>query len=429
MGRPRNCWSLSVGERGHRVTVYERVPDGALWLRWWAPATPAERGRAERGRWRYRSLKHRDRTLAETTARTVAGQLLQSTLAAESGRTTIGEVFAVYSSDVARYAKGDGPREARRRMAVWSHVLGAEREVITIDFPTLDRYVRDRRAGRVVVPRPGGEPGETYQLKATPSNRAIAADLVLLQAALNHATKVVRPNGARLLAANPVRGYELPTNAQVRRPVATWDRFRQVVRRADTVDPQRLFGGFLALVEATGWRVSALCQLRACDVDRRKGPLTPHGAIFKRPETDKEGAGGWVPMSKDARAAVDRVLSRNPALGEWPLFPAPRARATTEKGAIPKPWSRHHARKLLERAEAAAKLTPLAGSDFHAYRRKWATERKHLPTMDVMAAGAWRDARSLQTAYQHSDEETLLAVVTEPRKLRDAKGSGRRRSS
>lgn len=56
---------------------------------------------------------------------------------------------------------------------------------------------------------------------------------------------------------------------------------------------------------------------------------------------------------------------------------------------------------------------------FHAYRRKWATERKHLPLKDVAEAGGWLDTRSLENCYQQVDEETLLRVVTEPRKLRE----------
>jgi hypothetical protein len=57
---------------------------------------------------------------------------------------------------------------------------------------------------------------------------------------------------------------------------------------------------------------------------------------------------------------------------------------------------------------------------FHAYRRKWATERKHLPLKDVAKAGGWLDTRSLQLCYQQVDEATLLQVVSEPRKLREA---------
>ena len=81
-------------------------------------------------------------------------------------------------------------------------------------------------------------------------------------------------------------------------------------------------------------------------------------------------------------------------------------------------WTRFLARDLLERAEKLAGVEHCGG--FHAYRRKWATERKHLSLKDVMEAGAWNDSRSLEICYQQVDESTLLAVVTEPRKLRKA---------
>jgi integrase len=408
MGRPKKNWSVRVGARGYSVIVYERTSGGPLWLRWWVPASSSEKGA-----WHYRALQHADRIAAETTAREIAGQLLASTVAAASGKATVSEVFATYDRDRAKFAKGQGYKEAKRRMAIWTSFLGANRNVATIDFPTLDRYVRARRAGEIHV--------APYELKKNPTDRAIGADFTLLQAALNHATLVVRPNGSRLLITNPVRGYEAPRNKNPRRPVATYDRFLAVQAKADSVDPQQLFRAFMELVEALGWRVTAICELRASDVDRKSAPMTPLGRIHKRAETDKEGESAWVPMSQSVRSAVDRVLEVNPGIGEWPLFPAPKAKVDLPAGAIPKPWSRHHASKLLRRAEKAAGLDPLEGSDFHAYRRKWATERKHLPTKDVAAAGQWRDQRTLETAYMQSDEETILAVVNEPRKLRAAR--------
>lgn len=83
-----------------------------------------------------------------------------------------------------------------------------------------------------------------------------------------------------------------------------------------------------------------------------------------------------------------------------------------------KPWTPFHARDLLKRAEKLAELKP--GGGFHAFRRKWANERKHLPLKDIMEAGGWIDPRPLRNCYEQADEDTLLAVVTEPRKLREA---------
>ena len=73
----------------------------------------------------------------------------------------------------------------------------------------------------------------------------------------------------------------------------------------------------------------------------------------------------------------------------------------------------------LERAERLAGVPKQDGSLWHAYRRKWATERKHHPDADVAQAGGWSDLSSLKTAYQHADPHTLLKVVSEPAELRE----------
>lgn len=80
---------------------------------------------------------------------------------------------------------------------------------------------------------------------------------------------------------------------------------------------------------------------------------------------------------------------------------------------------RHLFDKWLMVAERAARLPKLEGGLWHPYRRKWATERKHLPLKDVAAAGGWKDTETLLTCYQQPDNETLLAVMSEQRKVRE----------
>jgi hypothetical protein len=58
-------------------------------------------------------------------------------------------------------------------------------------------------------------------------------------------------------------------------------------------------------------------------------------------------------------------------------------------------------------AEKEAKLPKFHGSIWHAYRRKWAIERKHLPLKDVAAAGGWKDVNTLLEIYQQPDEESI----------------------
>ena len=107
------------------------------------------------------------------------------------------------------------------------------------------------------------------------------------------------------------------------------------------------------------------------------------------------------------------MLQERPGLGAAPLFPSPTDPA--------KPISRLLADAWLRKAERLAGLEPQQGSLWHAYRRKWATERKHLPDVDVAAAGGWKGTESLKTAYQQADDATILRVVLGAGELREAR--------
>jgi len=80
---------------------------------------------------------------------------------------------------------------------------------------------------------------------------------------------------------------------------------------------------------------------------------------------------------------------------------------------------RHLFDKWLTVAEQRAGLEKLHGGLWHPYRRKWATERKHLPLKDVAAVGGWTDTETLLTCYQQADPTTMLAVMSEPTKVRE----------
>ena len=73
----------------------------------------------------------------------------------------------------------------------------------------------------------------------------------------------------------------------------------------------------------------------------------------------------------------------------------------------------------LLKAEEKAKLAKQDGTFWHGYRRKWVTERKHLPDVDVAAAGGWKETTSLKRCYQQADEQTMLQVVLNAGELRE----------
>ena len=103
------------------------------------------------------------------------------------------------------------------------------------------------------------------------------------------------------------------------------------------------------------------------------------------------------------------MLPAVPGIGSAFLFPSPKDPAA--------PISRHLADAWLRKAEQIAEIEPQDGSLWHAYRRKWATERKHLSVTDVARAGGWSSVLTLQRCYQQPDEETLTDVVVNAPKL------------
>jgi integrase len=86
-----------------------------------------------------------------------------------------------------------------------------------------------------------------------------------------------------------------------------------------------------------------------------------------------------------------------------------------------RPVQYERVRTWLRAAEKLAGLPKQRGSSFHAYRRAWATARKHLPVTDVAAAGGWKSTATIQRCYQQPDEGTMLSVVPGGAELREKK--------
>ena len=389
----------TFGSYGYRVTIWRNPDGGRLYLRW------TEHGGTQR-----KSRGHTDTVKATRQAKELMARLvLGAQLDAEP--VTVARMLAEYERHVTPTKGSANERDSDgRRVVLWASVLGGSNLIEAIDTRLISRYITLRRQGRLKVTYPGGKP---MRLTTTPSETTIGKDIAFLRAVLYWAMTQKHPNGARWLTDHPLRGFTIPKTAHPARPVASFDRFLATRPHCDAVDPQQLLKPLLMLVEGLGWRISALCQLRASDIDTRKGTHTPRGRIHKYWKTDKEEVDQWVPMSADVRAAVNLLRQRSPVVGDRYLFPAPRAKG--------KPWQRSYASTLLRRAEDAAGLEKIPRGLWHPYRRKWATERKGHPDKDVAETGGWKSLESLQTAYQQPDEETMLDVVSEPRKLREVK--------
>ncbi|MEO7104135.1 MAG: site-specific integrase, partial [Gemmatimonadaceae bacterium] len=241
--------------------------------------------------------------------------------------------------------------------------------------------------------------------------RSVEQDLKLLHSMCSWATTVRVGRRGRLLDRNPLAGVRRMREQNPRREVATWERFTatraaiaELAAGVDSLTSTVYAKVDLALViaEGTGRRLGAIAKLDCADLDLANEVIT------WRAETDKKGKKWVVPMPTGLASVIKAYMVKTGTrFGH--LFTDPNDAA--------KSMSRHVFADYLEKAEKHAKLPKLEGALWHAYRRSWASARKHLSLVDVAAAGGWSDTGTLLRCYQHADQETMLAVVNEPRKV------------
>lgn len=376
----RKRWSKSIGERGHRVRLYEARPGG-----------PIMRSVYIKGKEDRRSLGHRDKERAVRQGYELLASLLTNERAIDQESLTLGMLADLYLESPAHLSKKertqkDDKRKVRR--VVW--FFGAARNVESLSESDVRRYTMARRKGENQIEPV--EPGRQV------SDTTIAADLIALSTALNWAVRERTSTGRRLLRENPLLGIRLPKEKNPRRPVMTHNEYLKLLKVAEQVHPLCKLG--LIVGEGTGRRISAWRNLRWEDVD------FANGAIRWRAEHDKKGYEMVVPMSDDVHSALAAARHAQQAIGSAPVFPAPKDPS--------KPCDRHLLDNWLRRAYDKADLTPQPGGLWHTLRRKWATERKGYPIKDVAAAGGWRDDKTLLASYQQADAATVKQVVLHP---------------
>jgi integrase len=251
----------------------------------------------------------------------------------------------------------------------------------------------------------------------------VCACLDAIMAACNWAKSYRTDNRHRLLGENPFYGLKYPDNPNVERAVWTHERFELILAAAEGMTMQVEWFGrrrwvrchladVLLIAEETGRRIGAVRQLRAGDLRLSEtGDAAPNGRIAWPASTDKAGKAWATPVSREVRERLLRVLAERGALsGDAYLFPAPRN--------IGDPVSRDALALYQRRAEQLAKVPRLPQDTFHGLRRKWATERRHLPDLDVATAGGWRSVAVMKRAYQHADDAGVLEAVVSPRRRR-----------
>lgn len=368
-----------MGGHGYTVAVVRRDDSPFLHLRW--------------GRSRWVSLGHASLADAKHAARKRSAALLAAKGAGGGKGMRLADLLAVYALEVTPTKSQKQRLEDARRTDLWTYYLGRTFDPLKLTGDMLRAFERERRAGTLTVPG--------RKLREAKAN-AVRSDLSFLKAVLRWASGM---DSGGLIPKNPMAGFKLPHEVNPKRPVATYDDYLAVQKVAPKVHP--LFGSFMALLESLGWRVSALCQLEPRDFEPSRTTEHPHGRMLKRWEADKMGVERWTILNADAREALDHALHVTGRAGRVPLFRQKNGKA----------WTRWTFRRYLKDAYERAEVPEERRVGPHAFRRKWVTERKHLPPADVAAQGGWLSVRTLDI-YAAPDSANLLAVAESPKKLR-----------
>lgn len=333
----------------------------------------------------------------------------QELLGVTASTLTLEQLFAAYWTHKGQYLRGQWRKQALAHQRDFLAAWGPDKIVATTSQSDVDSYIRCRRQAYAAA-RDG----------AALRDGALSCDFRWLASVMNFARGHKLADNRRLLDSNPLADCKnLPREKNVRRPVASAERYEKTLAEASTVDPSGRLRLALAFARYTGHRIDAILSLRVSDVLRAESDVRaaleaagmnpddarhmPHGAVLWRPETDKIDLLHIAPISAPMRAELDRYLATLPRIGTAPLFPAGRS----HDGRL----SRHTANKWLGKAEQRAGLGKLTGGLWHPYRRLWATQRKHLPDVDVAQAGGWKGTKAMKLAYQQSTADGVLAAV------------------
>jgi hypothetical protein len=408
-------WKHSVGERPNTITVFERKEGGVLYARAWDG-----KARNGKGNWRMRSLGHRDRKRAKAYALEQASKLQKGEESIADGKVTVAQVFAAYLQHRTPRKVVTGQKADKRQAGLWARWLGGGSNPHKVPKSSWQSFVDARTSGALDANGDNVPEGKRVPVRA----RTVEADCTWLLLTFNWAMNWSDAAGRYLMRENPVRGYEMPHELNQLRPVATQDRFDALRGVSDSIqtefvrDGQRMtsrsyLSELLDLANTSGRRIGAIITLNFVDLHLDKTATAPHGAVMWPARSDKKRTARLAPLAPSARAAIDRILAERPGIGSLPLFPAPNDPTV--------PMSRHLADSWLRKAHDLAKVELPKGGLWHPFRRKWATERKHMPDADVMAAGGWQSNEALKRSYQHADPVTMLAVVLGGERLREAK--------
>lgn len=395
-------WSFSCGERGrNRVRAFAHPKTGTLFLEFYEPVCDSRRRKPTRV-----ALGHRDQERAKAAAELLSAKL-RTAEPPTRGHIRLGALFDNYLREVTPSKAPSTQAHDRRCAALFCQAFGASREARALSRREWDRFIAERRSGRLA---PVGQERKSGTPKPKPRavrNRVIAYDLQWLLAVLHWATRAGDGRGDVLLDRNPLDGLELPREENPQRPRLDASAYQKL--QAVASDVSALFALALVLAHETGHRINSIRLLRWSDVDLEAR------TVRWRAANDKIGYEHTTPLSVDAAAALDAERSRMPAIGDAWIFP----RADT----LSEPRSRHAFNEWWQRGVELAGLPAVARRGWHSLRRKFATELKSIPLTDLCALGGWKEAQTVLKCYQQPDEDTMRTALEQRQMLRIGNGS------
>ena len=264
------------------------------------------------------------------------------------------------------------------------------RRPATLSQRDWDRFIRERRAGRV---GPSGKPV---------ADRMIERDLKFLLAVLNWAVKSRDERGELLLGSNPLKGLKTPTEKNPTRVMLTEEEYRVLLHVSLEMDWR--FHVALVLAHETGHRIGAIRQLRCSDIDLEGG------VVRWRAEHDKSGYEHRTPVTAEALAALEEARKRNSGIGDAPVLPSPWDRSSCVSCSWTQRW--------WEKAVALAGLESKRGRGWHSLRRKFASDLMDQPLKVLCELGGWKEAKTVLQCYQRADEAQLRKALESRRRVR-----------
>ena len=378
----RDRRSYSAGEWGrNRVRVFPDPKTGLYQIEW-----------RENGCRLSRSLRHREWRRAKRQADELAADFASPAppeeREPEPEPLTLAGLFEIYCDEVTPTKSGRAQKYDRRTMAMFLRFFGRHRKPTTLSQRDWDRFIRERRAGRV---GPSSRPV---------SDRTVGYDLKFLLAILNWAAKSRDEEGRLLIQFNPLRGLKVPKEKNPTRVVLTEEEYEALLRVSPQVDWR--FRVALVIAHETGHRIGAVRKLRWADIDLEDQ------IIRWRAENEKTGYEHRTPVTAEVLTVLEEARSRSPRTANAPVLPAPKDPSRS--------LDRSRVRVWWKKAEALAGLEPKRGRGWHSLRRKFASDLMDQPLKVLCELGGWKTPHTILQCYQHADVNRLREALEDRRR-------------